>query len=120
MLKLDKDTGVIVTGVNDIKTQIDIAIELAAHLNADAEIQTILSFAKKEVEKLAPKRNNIVHGVYSLAPQAMTLKIENPRRKKGRKRADITPAEISKVGSDIYALAKKIMEVFQRHGILVD
>ena len=119
LLKLDKETGTIVTRGMDLRPLLEMAIELAAHLKTDKEVQAALGNALKEIEKLNPKRNDIVHGVYSQSDSSKILKRENHRRK-NRDRKEITVDEIAEVGKNYSEASQKVLMAFEKHNILID
>jgi hypothetical protein len=73
LLKLDMDTGKIVTGGLDMLPRANMAINLARHRQAPKEILDALLTARKAIQDgLDIRRNRAVHGVQFLGPRLIT------------------------------------------------
>lgn len=117
LLKIDRETGMIVTGGMDILPRANMAINLAKHLKADSKLINALSEARKSIQNdLGDKRNTAVHGVYFRTPNDET-KVEMHRGKGAFEKQDFSNEQLRDVGRNIQAVHKKLVPVLLSLGI---
>ena len=115
LLKLDDETGKIVTGGLDMLRRARMAINLARHLKASRSLIKALLAARDAIQnKLDEKRNRVVHGFQILSLDAKQLQIEVHRGKGDRKKHELTAAELYKLNDDIHDVSATLLIVLRR------
>lgn len=103
MLKIEKETGIIITGQRDIISQCEMALEIAKSLNKEEKI--INSFKKLRTALkdggLSNKRNKAIHGFYFASLEHSFLSIETHRGKDRGNRELMTIEWLFLLGKDI-------------------
>ncbi len=117
LLKLDQETGAIVTGGLDILPRINMAIALAHHLKAKRQVTTLLKDTRTVIqESLLKRRNLAVHGILVMDPETGDGIMEMHR---GGKRHHWMPvAELDALANEINALNKTLNAGLQEAGFL--
>ena len=122
LLKLDKPTGMIVTGRMDLRGMVKLASELAMHLDAPSELVEELTRFKKKLEEkdgIAARRNRIVHGVLSSREGDPNVMSELHRTKRFREREPVTVDFLKSTHEDIVAEMRSLVGVWEQVGINV-
>lgn len=116
MLKLDMETGKIVTGGLDMRPRANMAVTLARHLKAPAELTQALIDARKALDDgLEKRRNLVVHGTQSLMEDP-SLGIEFVmHRGKNRGPQIFTDAALDQLTNDLTDAYYALEAVVKRH-----
>lgn len=118
LLKVDRPTGMILTGGLDMIPRINMAINLARHLKADRRILEALEATRKAVQGgLADRRNIAVHGVFSSRDGSPIVTVEVHRGKGDRKRTPLPDEELSNIGKDISSTIDGLLASMKPLGI---
>ena len=118
LLKVDKPTGMILTGGLDMIPRINMAINLARHLKADRRILEALEVTRKSIQGgLADRRNIAVHGVFSSSDGSPIVTVEVHRGKGDRKRIPLSDEELIKTGKDISSTIDVLLAAMKPLGI---
>lgn len=117
MLNINRSAGVIVTGNLEITVKAKMAHDLSKELCLDEGLIDVLNKARKDIDRISPSRNRIVHGVFSSSPNVSIPKIEVHRGKEKGVRKDITVNEMLEVGNKISVVSKYLRKEFEKIGI---
>ncbi|NQY63824.1 MAG: hypothetical protein HRT38_08800 [Alteromonadaceae bacterium] len=120
LLKLDKETGIIVTGAMDIRPKIDMAIELADHTEEISDIRAKLQEFKNQGGKpngFISRRNKIIHGICSSRNNDSVVMVESHRKKSQRARHELGYQEIVDTYQDISRSNDELVTLMVAHGI---
>ena len=115
LLGHDAETGKIVTGGLDMLPRINMAINLARHLNAPKPLTECLEKIRKELQaNLIETRNSAIHGVQFNGPNG-ELEVEMHRGKGNRKRNPLPEKTLNQTGKRLYELTNELRSVFIAH-----
>jgi len=119
MLRIDHETGKVVTGGLDIKPRVNMAINLGHHLRAPKEaIQALIDVRTALDDDLITKRNRAVHGHRLLDPDDPTADLVEVHRGKGdRKRSPQTNQDLRALGIHVKAVADALKEKLDSSGV---
>lgn len=120
LLKIDKETGIIITGGLDIRPRAGMAINLARHLKADRRLIEALTKARDEIGSLSDRRNRAVHGVSFSREGDETVMVEVHRGKGSRKAEPLATNELFAIGSEISVVATGLIAVLKSLEINVE
>lgn len=117
LLKLESDTGAIVTGGLDILPRINMAIALAHHLKAKRHVTKLLRDTRTIIqEDLMKRRNLAVHGILMMDEETGDGVMEMHR---GGKRSHWMPVdELKSLANEINALSGTLNAGLQAAGFL--
>lgn len=118
MLKLDKPTGMIVTGGLDMLPRLNMAINLGRHLKVDRKLITVLIELRGALQNdLIDRRNLIVHGVRSSWDGDDEVHAEVHRGKGARVPQRLDVDHLISVSLELGALQKKLIDVIDPFGV---
>ncbi len=122
VLKVDKPTGIIVTGGMDIRPKIEMAISLLNHFEIENEIRFALQKFKNNASKengFISKRNKIVHGIFSSSEGDPAVMVEVHRKKSQRDRHEMKVEYIQQCHDEILAANNELISLLKQSGINV-
>ena len=118
LLKLDRDTGMIVTGGLDMLPRMNMAINLCRHLKADAKLDSALLATRKAIQDgLDGERNRAVHGVWFDLRGDGAHGVEVHRGKGGRQRHYVSGDELLGTGTALNTVSSALSVVLDEVGI---
>ena len=123
LLRVEKDAGMIITGAMDIRPKIAVAIQLSEHYDKHGDIRTELRNIERNASKdtgFIPKRNLIIHGIFSSRDGDPTVMVEAHRKKSARTRATLTIEFVQETHDEIVSTSKRLVRLLERAEINVD
>lgn len=121
LLGVDEETGRLLTGGLDIQPRVNKAIALAEHLNAPPQLKKALRQTRTALQDgLDERRNQAVHGARFTdhsSPLDSQLFVMH-RGKNAGKPIPVSNADLEKLGRDIFAAHKPLMEAMRSCGVL--
>lgn len=122
LLRIDNDTGRLITGGMNILPRINLALNLAKHLNAPTQAQRALKEVRTTLQKgLDERRNRAIHGHRSLDssdPQAEF--VEMHRGKGAGTKVRQTNKDLAQLGGDIADTARALQKAMLDSGVYSD
>lgn len=119
-LKLDRETGMIVTGGLDMLPRANMAINLAKHLNMDASIREALTNARATLQagslSLVDKRNIAVHGL-ELRTQGTSSTMEVHRGKGAFREHEFGNDQLREIGAAVQKIHEQLSPVMKSVGM---
>lgn len=118
ILRIDDETGKILTGGTDIKARCAIALNLAKHLEAPEAAVNALAQAQKSIDKLNDKRNRAVHGHRLFDPARPDTEYFEVHRGSSRGvKVPQTNADLAQLGKDIATTHKALLSALLANGV---
>ena len=119
LLRLDQETGKIVTGGLDIRPRLNMAINLAKHLKAPEPAKKALLCTRRALDGgLDERRNKAIHGHRLLDPDDIQSELVEVHRGKGdRKRHKVTNADLAELGVAIAKVAADLHEAMLKTNV---
>jgi hypothetical protein len=120
LLRIDEDTGKILTGGLDIQPRVNMAIALARHLNAPRGLVTALVEVRTALNKdLVYRRNRAIHGHRRPDPNEPASELVEVHRGKGdRTRHPQTNDDLVKIVDDTNDLFNVLYDALRADDIL--
>ncbi len=122
LLRIDNDTGRLITGGMNILPRVNLALNLARHLKAPQQAQKALKETRKALQKgLDERRNRVVHGHRFLDradPQAEF--VEMHRGKNAGVKVRQTNKDLAQLGRDIADTARALHQAMLESGVYSD
>lgn len=121
LLKLDKETGMIVTGGMDILPRVNMVLNLAQHLKADGKIVEAARVARRALQDdLINDRNKFVHGVFSSSKTIPGIDVEIHRGRGDRRRHPVTPDQVAATANRVHRVAFAYCDALEPLGLRFD
>jgi hypothetical protein len=117
ILKLDEDTGKIVTGGLDIEGRANMALNLAKHRKAPADVIAVLKCAQSQIKDIIGERNLAIHGVYELRPTGEVLAEVHRGKFRGIPQ-DMSNDRMGRTAQTIDAIIEILQPVLEKHGVI--
>lgn len=115
ILRLDDETGKIVTGGLDMMPRLNMAINLARHCKAPAVLANQLVKTRSAIQdKLDVRRNRAIHGVNTWYEGDATVSVEVHRGKGGRERQPLPEDDLYELGAAIHRVGKELGSVLKQ------
>lgn len=109
LLRLDVETGKIVTGGLDMVPRANMAINLARHLKAPKVLIDGLVLARKKIQDgLDQRRNQIIHGVQRSGRDHSTALIDVHRGKGSRQTSEVSLDDLIKLSAGLKAVREPL------------
>jgi hypothetical protein len=119
LLKLERNTGMIVTGGLDMLPRAGMAINLAEHLGADGRLIEALKTARRTLQRgglsLIDRRNIAIHGL-ELRLEGRSSILESHRGKGAFQPHDFGNDELKNLGKEIIAVHEALSPVMKSLG----
>lgn len=118
LLKLDEDTGQIVTGGLDIEGRAVMAVRLAKHLKANPVYTAALEACLASIQELSGERNLVVHGLHNFYHDTGKMTAEVHRGKFRGAEQPMTPIRVTSLSDQIEATIGKFNATLRALGLV--